>query len=124
METKDRHPLLSIYDADDFIKDANGCSCAERIIIQTATQKISAILKKCKDKKLAFTDDENGNDLTANVQYEEESETLLVDEVKLINDRIAVVLENGENWHPWEVGIDFITLLMAMADELKREFNL
>ena len=125
MNAEDRNFLLTAADAEQFRNDAVGCYYTEQLAIRQAKETIISILNHCKDKRLAFSDDGNGNDLTATI-YEigHEPETRLVDEVKMRDDAIVVVDETRKEWYPWEVDIGLIELLMAMGDELQREFNL
>ena len=124
MDEKNRNFLLGACEAEGFIKDAQGCYYTEHIALSHARDVIIKILNQCKDKRLAFSDDDNGNDLIATVYKSGETDSRLVDEVKMRGDAIVVVDDTRVEWCPWEVDIDLIELLMAMGDELQREFNL
>lgn len=115
---------MNIVDAKVYISDAQGYNFMQTLANNKAQETIVNILNQCVCNRLAFSDDEHGDDLTAEVTLDDCTETRLVNEVKLIDNTIAVVDDNNESWHPWEVGLDYITLLLAMCDELKREFNL
>ena len=115
---------MNIVDAKVYISDAQGYNFMQTLANNKAKETIVAILNQCVCNRLAFSDDEHGDDLTVEVVLDDCTETRLVNEVMLINNAIAVVDDNNQSWQPWEVGLDYITLLLAMCDELKREFNL
>lgn len=117
-ETKfSKSEVIGMKDRLDDIKGAIN------LIQMSVMREINTILDGCKNKTLTFTDDEGDDNLCGDLHFGETNETLQIRNVFKKGAAIALTTDNGEEYYPWEVDIDFPILLDYMVKELERETN-
>ena len=115
-----RESNMNDYQINDLENVCNGIIAAEWLLNSQANDKIEEILRSCNDNTLHFSDADNGDDLSIDV----DGGNFLVDSVRLEDDCILLYAKNGMCYHPYEADVENSTLLTYMVAELKRESNL
>lgn len=115
-----RESNMNDYQISDLEDVCNGIMAAEWLLDSQANDKIEEILRSCEDNTLHFSDADNGDDFSIDV----DGGNFLVDSVRLEDDSVILYTENGECYHPYEVDVENSSLLTYMVAELKRESNL
>lgn len=108
----------------DFFSEQAQCLRTQQYHLLSQAEKIiKHILADIPDKRLGFTDDEDGDDFTITMPNSNgENETLFVNVILLDEkNNIKVIDEKNNEWYAWELDRNFVQILTEVVAELQRE---